>query len=110
LQLRWSSSESPKKAKRPEFTDEMGEQLADSYPPLPSVLVVFSEGDAIEAHFDDECQNMSEASPDPNLIIPLNAFDRSSVKMALATLAVVCKTLKAATRLIDLMPGNERRN
>jgi len=88
----------------------MGEQLADSYPPLPSVLVVFSEGDAIEAHFDDECQNMTEASPEPNLIIPLNPFDRSSVKMALATLAVVCKTLKAAARLIDLMPVNERRN
>lgn len=80
-------------AERPEFTDEMGEQLADSTPPLPSVLVVFFERDAIEAHFYDECQNMTEESPEPNLIIPLNAFDRSSVKMALATLAAVCKTL-----------------
>jgi hypothetical protein len=53
---------------------------------------------------------MTEASPEPNLIIPLNALDRSSVKMAFTTLAVVCKTLKAATRLIDLMPANERRN
>jgi hypothetical protein len=97
-------------AKRPEFTNEMGEQLADCNPPLPSVLVVFSNGDAIEAHFDDESQNMTETSPEPNLIIPLNALDPSSVKMALATLAAVCKTLEVATRLIDLMPENERRN
>ena len=98
------------RAKRPPFTDEMSEQLSDSNPPLPSLLVVFAESDAIEAHFDDESQNMIEASPEPNLIIPLNVFDRTSVKVALATLAAVCKTLEAATGLIDLMPGNERRH
>ena len=96
------------RAKRPEFTDEMGEQLADSNPPLPSALVVFAENDAIESHFDDESQSMLEASPEPNLIIPLNAFDRSSVAKAFTTLAAVCRTLEAATHLIDLMPGNER--
>jgi hypothetical protein len=98
------------KAKRPAFSDDMGEQLADSNPPLPCVLAVFSEADAIEAHFDDESQNMTEASPEPNLIIPLNAFDRSTVNMAFTVVAAVCKTLEAACRLIDLMPGNERRN
>jgi hypothetical protein len=97
-------------AKRPEFTDEMGEQLSDSNPPLPTVLVVFSEADAIEAHFDDESQNMTEASPEPNLIIPFNAFDHSMLEMAFTTLSSVCKTLEAACRLIELMPGNERRN
>jgi len=96
------------RAKRPPFTDDMGEQLSDCNPPLPSLLVVFSETDAIEAHFDDESQNMAEASPEPNLIIPLNAFDCTAVKMAFRTLAAACKTLEAATRLIDLMPGNER--
>jgi hypothetical protein len=95
------------RAKRPLLTDDVGEQFADSNPPLPSVLVVFSETDAIEAHFDDESQNMTEASPEPNLIIPLNAFDHTTVKMAFTTVAAACKTLEAATRLIDLMPGNE---
>ena len=33
------------RAKRPEFTDEIREQLADSNPPLPSALVVFAEND-----------------------------------------------------------------
>jgi hypothetical protein len=98
------------RAKRPPFTNDMGEQLSDSNPPLPSLLLVFSENDAIEAHFDDESQNMAEASPEPNLIIPLNAFDRSTVKLAFTIVAAACKTLEAATRLIDLMPGNERRN
>ncbi len=97
-----------KRARRPPFIDNMREQLADSNPPLPSVLVVFSESDAIEAHFDDESQNMTEASPEPNLIIPLNAADHGTVKIAFTTVAVVCRTLAAATRLIDLMPGNER--
>lgn len=104
LELRRASE----KAKRPPITDDMGEQLADSNPPLPSALVVFSEADAIEAHFDDESPNMAEASPEPNLIVPLNAFDRTAVKMAFRTVAGACKTLAAATRLIDLMPGNER--
>jgi hypothetical protein len=96
------------RAKRPPFTEDVGEQLSDSNPPLPSMLVVFSEADAIEAHFDDESENMAEASPEPNLIIPLNAFDHTTVKMAFYTVAAACNTLQAATRLIDLMPGNER--
>lgn len=36
------------KVKRPEFTDEIREQLADSNPPLPSVLVVFAQNDLVE--------------------------------------------------------------
>ena len=104
LELRRTSE----KVNRPELTDEIREQLADSNAPLPSVLVVFAEGDLIEAQFDDESQSWMEASPEPNLIIPLNAFDPGSVQSAFATLAVVCETLEAACRLIDLMPGNEK--
>ncbi len=96
------------KAKRPDFTDEIREQLADTNPPLPSALVVFAENDGIEGQFDDESQNMMECAPEPNLVIPLNAFDRDSVQSAFTTLAAVCETLEAACRLIDLMPGNEK--
>jgi hypothetical protein len=96
------------KVERPEFTDEMREQLADSNPPLPSALVVFAENDSVEGQFDDDSQNMMECVPEPNLIIPLNAFNPSSLHSALTTLAAVCETLGAACRLIDLMPGNEK--
>ncbi len=95
-------------ANRPDFTDEIREQLADSNPPLPSVLVVFAQGDLVEGQFDDECQNMMELTPEPNLVIPLDAFDAARVQAAFTTLAAVCQTLEAACRLINLMPGNEK--
>jgi hypothetical protein len=96
------------RVRRPEFTDESGEQFADFNPPLPSVLVVFAENDSVEAQFDDESQSMMECTPEPNLVIQLNAFHHASVQAAFTTAAVVCETLEAACRLIDRMPGNEK--
>jgi hypothetical protein len=95
-----------KQAKRPEFTDEMGEQLMDSNPPLPCLLAAFSSGDAVVGCFDDEAQTAMEVTPQPNLIIPLKLCDPISVKRGFQTLGVVCETLAAASRLIDRMPGN----
>jgi hypothetical protein len=48
-----------------------------------------------------------EVTPQPNLIIPLKFSDPASVARAFRTLAVGCETLAAASRLIDLMPGND---
>jgi len=96
-----------KQAKRPEFTDEMGEQLMDSNPPLPCLLSAFSPGDAVVGCFDDEAQTAMEVTPHPNLVIPLKLCDPFSVKQAFRTLGVVCETLAAASRLIDRMPGND---
>jgi len=93
---------------RPDVTDEVREQLADSNPPLPSALVVFAENDCIEGQFEDDSQNMMECLPEPNLIVPLDAFDPGSVQSAFTTVAAVCETLEAGCRLIDLMPGNEK--
>ncbi len=94
-------------AKRPEFTEDMGEQLMDSNPPLPCLLAAFSSGDAVVGCFDDEAQTVMETTPQPNLIIPLKLSDPTSVRQGFRTLGVVCDTLAAASRLIDLMPGNE---
>jgi len=96
-----------RRAKRPEFTEDMGEQLMDSNPPLPCLLAAFSQGDAVVGCFDDEAQTAMETTPHPNLIIPLKLSDPSSVCRAFRTLGVACETLAAASRLIDLMPGNE---
>ena len=93
---------------RPEVADEMREQLMDTNPPLPAVLVVFAENDLVEAQFEDESQTWGEASSEPNLILPLSAFDLASIRSAFHTLALVCRTLAAASRLIDIMPGNEK--
>jgi hypothetical protein len=103
LDLCWIS----KRAKRPEFSEDMGEQLMDSNPPLPCLLAAFSSGDAVVGCFDDEAQTAMEVTPHPNLIIPLKLSDPTSVRQGFRTLGVVCDTLAAASRLIDLMPGNE---
>lgn len=96
-----------KQAKRPEFTDDMGEQLMDSNPPLPCLLAAFASGDAVVACFDDEAQTAMEVTPQPNLIIPLRLCDPASVRRGFQTLGVVCETLATASRLIDRMPGND---
>jgi hypothetical protein len=49
-----------RQAKRPEMTDEMREELCDTNPPLPSLLAVFGEGDAVEGCFDEDGQTMME--------------------------------------------------
>lgn len=101
-------SEVSEQAKRPELTDEMREELCDTNPPLPSVLAVFKQDDAIDGCFDEEAQTMMEVMPEPSVIIPLNAHDAESVRQAFHTFGVVCKTMAAASRLIDRMPGNEK--
>ena len=103
LELRWISQQ----AKRPEFTDDMGEQLMDSNPPLPCLLAAFSSGDAVVGCFDNEAETAMEVTPQPNLIIPLKLSDPASVRAGFRTLGIACKTLAAACRLIDLMPGND---
>jgi hypothetical protein len=51
---------------------------------------------------------MMEVTPEPSVIIPLNAHNRESVRQAFHTFSVVCKTLAAASKLIDIMPGNDQ--
>ena len=94
-------------AKRPEFTDDMGEQLMDSNPPLPCLLAAFTAGDAVVGCFDDEAQTAMETTPHPNLIIPLQLSNPANVRRGFRMLGVACETLAAASRLIDLMPGND---
>jgi hypothetical protein len=96
-----------KQAKRLDFTEDMGEQLMDSNPALPCLLAAFSTGDAVVGCFDDEAQTAMEVTPQPNVIIPLRLCDPDSVRKGFRTLGIVCKTLAAASRLIDLMPGNK---
>lgn len=96
-----------KHAKRPDITEDMGEQLMDSSPPLPCLLAAFSSGDAVVGCFDDESETAMEVTPQPNVIIPLRLSDPVCVCQGFRSLAVLCRTLAATSRLIDLMPGNE---
>ena len=95
-------------AKRPELDDDTSQQLSDCNPALPCLLAVFAEGDPVAACFDDEAEGMLEVTPEPNLIIPFDPTDAESVRAAFQVFSVACETIAAASRLIDLMPGNDR--
>jgi hypothetical protein len=71
------------------------------------LLAAFSPGDAVVGCFDDEAQTAMETTPQPNLIIPIRLTDPGSVRQGFRTLGVACETLAAASRMIDLMPGND---
>jgi hypothetical protein len=95
-------------AERPELDDDVREKLSDCNPPLPCLLAVFAEGDAIAGCFDEEAQGMMEVEPEPNVILPFDPADTDSVQHAFHTLGVACQTIAAASCLIDLMPGNDK--
>jgi hypothetical protein len=95
-------------AKRPELGDDIGQQLSDCNPPLPCLLAIFAEADSVSAAFDDEAQGMLEVTPEPNLIIPFDPDNTESVRNAFQVFGVACETIAAASRLIDLMPGNDK--
>jgi hypothetical protein len=95
-------------AKRPELGDDIGQQLSDCNPPLPCLLALFAEGDPVAAAFDEEAQGMLEVTPEPNLIIPFDPANTESVLDAFQVFGVACETVATASRLIDLMPGNDK--
>jgi hypothetical protein len=96
------------KVERPQIDDGIGELLSDCNPPLPSLLTIFAEADGIAAAFDEESEGMMEVTPEPNLIISFGPGNRESVRQAFDAFGVACETLAAASRLMDLMPGNDK--
>jgi hypothetical protein len=95
-------------AKRPEMSEDVGQQLSDCNPPLPCLLALFAEGDGVEACFTEEADGMLEVTPEPNLIIPFDPTNTESVRHAFHVFGVACETIAAASRLIDITPGNDR--
>jgi len=93
---------------RPELDDDIRERLSDCNPPLPCLLAVFADGDAIAGCFDEEAQGMMEVEPEPNIIIPFDPADTQSVRRTFHIFGVACQTIAAASWLIDLMPGNDQ--
>ena len=97
-----------RRAERPELDDHIGQQLSDCNPALPCLLAIFAESDAISAAFDEDAQGMMEVEPEPNIIIPFDPSDTASVQHTFQMFGVACQTIAAASRVIDLMPGNDQ--
>ncbi len=96
-----------KRYRRQKMTEQIQEELNDCNPPLPCLLAVFSEHDAVEGCFDEESQTAYEMEPQPNLIIPMDIRNKDSVMSAFESLRGFCQTIAAAVSLMDVMPGNE---
>jgi hypothetical protein len=93
---------------RPKIDDEISELLIDCGEPVPALLAVFERSDPIEGCFDEDSQTMLELTPAPNLIVRFNGETKEGVVGAFTVLSTVCETLSCASRLMTIMPGNER--
>jgi len=93
--------------KLPEIPEPIRELFYDCNPPVPVLLAIYQQGDAIEASFDDESQSMQEATPEPWPLIPFDGTDPKSTEQAFCCLGGVLDTLAAARRVLDLVPGWE---
>ena len=97
-----------RRLRRPDISEETREALMDSNPPLPALLISFKRHDAVLACYDDESQAFLEASPEPNVLVEIDPTDQAGVCRAFDTLAVLCETMAAASRLAALLPGNNQ--
>jgi hypothetical protein len=93
--------------KLPEIPEPIRDLFCDCNPPVPVLLAIYQQGDAIEASFDDESQSMQEATPEPWPLIPFDGTDPKSTAQAFSCLGGVLDTLAAARRVLDLAPGWE---
>lgn len=91
----------------PEIGEEGREALMDCNPPLPALLVSFKRQDGIVGCFDEESQAMLEAEPEPSFLAELDPAEVWSVRQAFNSLAALCETLAAASRLVAVLPGND---
>jgi hypothetical protein len=81
--------------------------FCDCNPPVPILLAIYQQGDAIEACFDAESQWMLEATPEPWPLIPFDGTDSKSTAQAFGCLKAALDALAAARRVLDFVPGWE---
>ncbi|MGI8743639.1 MAG: hypothetical protein ACR2NN_13915, partial [Bryobacteraceae bacterium] len=84
------------------------EIFSDMNPPVPVLLAIFREGDAIEACFDEERQYMLELQPEPWPLLPFSATDASSIRTAFDCLGTALDTLAGARQVLEFVPGWKR--
>lgn len=92
----------------PAIDDETRDLLSDCGEPVPALVAVFEEHDAIEGSFDEESQGMLEVTPEPNLVLPFDGTHPGSISAAFAQLQCLCRTLLLATSLLDKASGTSR--
>ncbi|HEU0076462.1 MAG TPA: hypothetical protein VFQ76_02365 [Longimicrobiaceae bacterium] len=95
---------SAEREERPQYWCEELNDYDLSYP-LPALLLVTDEHDAIEGLYDQEAEelyNWGVPQP-PNALFTMDPADPDSVASAFRSLGVLCDTLAAASRVIALL-------
>jgi hypothetical protein len=95
------------RVKLPVIPEPVREMFGDCNLPLPILLAIYQQGDAIEACFDDESKSMLELTPEPWPLIPFDGTDSTSTDRAFRCLKGALDALVAARRVLDLVPGWE---
>ena len=96
-----------RRVRLPAIPEPVREMFCDCNPPVPVLLAIYQQGDAIEACFDAESQWMLEATPEPWPLIPFDGTDSKSTRQAFDCLKGALDALSAARRVLDLVPGWE---
>ena len=91
----------------PQIPESVRELFCDCNPPVPILLAIYQQGDAIESCFDDERQSMLELTPEPWPLIPFNGTDPAGTKSAFGCLSGALDALAAARKVLELVPGWE---
>ena len=96
---------------RPKLDEEWLERERSNHAldsPLPFIVLYFRPGDAVMACFDDECEYWGQETPEPNLIIPLQAQDPESVRQAFAVLQALLRVLVLTVRIKTIIEEREK--
>jgi hypothetical protein len=96
-----------RRVRLPVIPEPIREMFCDCNLPLPILLAIYQQGDAIEACFDDESKSMLELTPEPWPLIPFDGTDSISTDRAFRCLKGALDALVAARRVLDLVPGWE---
>jgi hypothetical protein len=85
------------------------ERVGDYYddPPLPSLLVVFRQHDAIEACFDAEAQYFYEVSHEPIFAVPFMVESRQECDSAIRSIAAFFRLNTELFELIEVLNWEE---
>lgn len=81
------------------------ERVGDYYddPPLPSLLVVFQQHDAIEASFDAEAQYFYEVTHEPVFAVPFSLNDESECDAAIRSVATFFRLNRELFELVEIL-------
>ena len=96
-----------RRVRLPVIPEPVREMFCDCNLPLPILLAIYQQGDAIEACFDDESKSMLELTPEPWPLIPFDGTDPISTDRAFGCVKAALDALAAARRVLDLVPGWE---